>query len=91
MTTANWLCVLSLGPKTSVVCFLTTHVVHCHVDSSVIYIDNPVGTGFSYVNDNGTVTSQDQVVTHLTKFLEVTLAPQQYWAFIAEIVLLGIL
>ncbi|XP_054283987.1 venom serine carboxypeptidase-like [Macrosteles quadrilineatus] len=34
-------------------------------DHNVIYIDNPVGTGFSFTNDNGYVRNETQVGQHL--------------------------
>lgn len=44
---------------------LTLRKYSWHIKANLIYIDNPVGTGFSFTDENGYSTNQDQVATNL--------------------------
>lgn len=38
--------------------------------ANLLFVDQPVGTGFSYVNTNSYIHDLDQMATHMITFLE---------------------
>ena len=54
----------------SVVLCASSHALTCHFIHSMIFIDNPVGAGFSYTTqDAGYCTNETQVADQLYSFL----------------------